>query len=1030
MKNVSRANIAYYFIKLLCLFTLLLAPIVMYYPTWNVAKAADIQQVGVNYSENIAKGKPVTVSSNYFGFKGSDAVDGVADYSSSWFAATGSNQWLALDLGKEYEINKWAYKFDQGYSVSSFKLQKSSNNIDWEDIESVVTPNYVTNNGINIYEKSFIIPFTARYVRILIENSIPLATISELELYTEGSQAVNDQPPTAAPALIGLAQVGETLTASSGYQDDDGDVEAGTTYAFYSYNEDGTNEIEVQAASSTNTYTIQPTDLGRLIKVKVVPENSKGTGVETISQSLIVAKAETPLEKINSAKAANNNEVMLSALANPELDLALPEGFENWGEDLKLSVAETVMYFFSEDYENKDQVQYVVDLAILPIITFNRTDLTSIGNNLNEFFTKLEQSGQMFPNHEEYKEISKIGNSYVTMSEVDKQIFSYRTKFYFTRDQLPIDQTFGTLTATFSTYKPINKVTKKVDMYNALVRLRLLQKESEEFIMFNPELMMDSFPLNFSKVDDPSFTFARYQELAQWMIDKRPSNGYTDYAAIQEAFIRFFAPGAPDVTGNDETNKLVGADSTMEYSSNSGTTWTSYDSRNTPTFNGNVSVLVRLKANGNTPAGEAVTILFTKNPPPPSNEEPTLSSNTEEIIVDVDGENGTNLTKTPIKRTTEPNGTVKDLVAMSESIAKDTVEKAKQQGVDTARIVIPDTNDKVSEITVEIPKSALKQLNDGKMKLEIATDNAIIAIPTESISTFNDDLYFRVVPLKTKEQQKQVEERAKKEEMIQEIAKNQNVQVLGRPMEIETNMQSREVSIILPLKDSLPADAKEREKILDNLAIFIEHSDGTKEVLQGKVISYKKNGELGLEFTVNKFSTFTIVYMDGAQAFFDGKETCGKDALSADTIGCVSAKKSVPVYELVNNRLKKVDTLNATHSVLAYEAISPMLGLGGDIWVERTNAIRYETPSKAMLAKNAGSKRVKQMWKGLELRPGQIGKVTVLQDTVVWEKINKTKKLPRILKKGEQYRVYRYVPGMYDLGNGKYVVQNENITLQ
>ena len=80
----------------------------------------------------------------------------------------------------------------------------------------------------------------------------------------------------------------------------------------------------------------------------------------------------------------------------------------------------------------------------------------------------------------------------------------------------------------------------------------------------------------------------------------------------------------------------------------------------------------------------------------------------------VDGANGTNLTKTPITRTTEPDGTVKDHVSMSESIAIDTVEKAKQQGVDTARIVIPDTNDKVSEVKVEIPKSALKQLNDGQ----------------------------------------------------------------------------------------------------------------------------------------------------------------------------------------------------------------------------------------------------------------------------------------------------------------------------
>ncbi|WP_165571545.1 DUF4073 domain-containing protein [Cytobacillus praedii] len=494
----------------------------------------------------------------------------------------------------------------------------------------------------------------------------------------------------------------------------------------------------------------------------------------------------------------------------------------------------------------------------------------------------------------------------------------------------------------------------------------------------------------------------------------------------------FNPPEQPQVSANDERNVIIGADSTMEYSSNNGTAWTSYDSNNAPAFPGNVTVLVRVKATGNKPAGEATTVTFTKNPAPPSNNEESVPpSNSEEIVVDVDGANGTNLTKTPITRTTEPDGTVKDHVSMSESIAIDTVEKAKQQGVDTARIVIPDTNDKVSEVKVEIPKSALKQLNDGKIKLVIATDNAIIAIPTESISSFNDDLYFRVVPLKSKEQQKQVEERAKKEEIIQEIAHNQKVQVLGRPMEIETNMQSREVSIILPLKDSLPADAKEREKILDNLAIFIEHSDGTKEVLRGKVIPYKNNGELGLEFSVNKFSTFTIVYMDGAQTYFDGK-TCGKDALSTDAIGCVSAKKSVPIYELVNNRLKKVDALKAGQTVPAYEAISPMLGLGGDIWVERTNAIRYETPSKSMLDKNAltGSKRTKQMWKGLELRPGQIGKVTVLQDTVVWEKINKTKKLPRILKKGEQYRVYRYVPGMYDLGNGEYVVQNEQIQFQ
>jgi hypothetical protein len=140
----------------------------------------------------------------------------------------------------------------------------------------------------------------------------------------------------------------------------------------------------------------------------------------------------------------------------------------------------------------------------------------------------------------------------------------------------------------------------------------------------------------------------------------------------------FIPPEQPQVSANDIQNVIIGANNTMEYSTDNGTAWTSYDSNNVPSFPGNVTVLVRLKATGNKPAGEATTVTFTKNPAPPSNNEELVPpSNTEEIVVDVDGTNGTNLTKTPITRTTEPDGKVKDHVSMSESIAKDTVEKAK-----------------------------------------------------------------------------------------------------------------------------------------------------------------------------------------------------------------------------------------------------------------------------------------------------------------------------------------------------------------
>ncbi|MFF2753541.1 S8 family serine peptidase [Psychrobacillus sp. NPDC058041] len=152
---------------------------------------------------------------------------------------------------------------------------------------------------------------------------------------------------------------------------------------------------------------------------------------------------------------------------------------------------------------------------------------------------------------------------------------------------------------------------------------------------------------------------------------------------------------------------------------------------------------------------------------------------------------------------------------------------------------------------------------------------------------------------------------------------------------------------------------------------------------------------------------------------------CDENAKSS----CLQVNKATPMYILEDNRLKKVGEAAKGQNLPVKQEISPMLGLGGNIWLERTAAISYETPSKDMIAKNQlpEQERPKQIWKGLELRPGQIGKVTILEDTVVWESIDKTTKLPRVLKKGEQYRVYRYVPGMYQVSDQHYIVQDSNV---
>src|SRR5690606_26528882 len=96
-----------------------------------------------------------------------------------------------------------------------------------------------------------------------------------------------------------------------------------------------------------------------------------------------------------------------------------------------------------------------------------------------------------------------------------------------------------------------------------------------------------------------------------------------------------------------------------------------------------------------------------------------------------------------------------------------------------ARIVIPDEADTVHEVNVQIPRTAVQTLADGESDLEIFTENVRIYIPNSSMNEFENDLFFRVVPVKAQEEKKVIEERVKKEELVQEASGGLTVQILG-----------------------------------------------------------------------------------------------------------------------------------------------------------------------------------------------------------------------------------------------------------
>ncbi|NRT37527.1 NEW3 domain-containing protein [Clostridium beijerinckii] len=244
-------------------------------------------------------------------------------------------------------------------------------------------------------------------------------------------------------------------------------------------------------------------------------------------------------------------------------------------------------------------------------------------------------------------------------------------------------------------------------------------------------------------------------------------------------------------------------------------------------------------------------------------------SSTEKITVKVtDGKSDTSISQTVIERTTSSDGTKKDTVTYMPDKAKETIAALASSGKDTARIVAVDADTSVSETKVNIPKDTLNALSSGNVNLQIETGGAIVSLPKESVQglvqngELNGDLYFRLVPIKDQTKQAAIKETANQQAVIRTISGNNGVQVLGTPMTIETNMSQRVVDIILPLKGiNLPNGPTERQAFLNDLGVFIEHSDGEKVLEKGQVVEYA-DGVFGIKFTVNKFSDFTIVKLN------------------------------------------------------------------------------------------------------------------------------------------------------------------------
>lgn len=157
---------------------------------------AEVNDIG----NNIAIGKKVEVSGvEGSKWSGDKAVDGnYTDEDSRWSSAevTASNsQWLYVDLEKEYTIEKVNIRWQNWAYGTEFKIQKSNDKTNWEDVTTITNPIGKQESDKNLVNEIPLNNLSTRYIRVLItkRNQWTSVSIREFEVigyeFKEGNVA-------------------------------------------------------------------------------------------------------------------------------------------------------------------------------------------------------------------------------------------------------------------------------------------------------------------------------------------------------------------------------------------------------------------------------------------------------------------------------------------------------------------------------------------------------------------------------------------------------------------------------------------------------------------------------------------------------------------------------------------------------------------------------------------------------------------------------------------------------------------------
>lgn len=201
----------------------------------------------------------------------------------------------------------------------------------------------------------------------------------------------NDPPVATGTAITGLTQVGQTLTGSYTYSDDENDPESGTTLQWYTG-----NQLVPISGATTTTLTLSDDLVGKNIIFGVTPANGVSTGLESTSEAVGPVQA---LPKVGFAAATASG---VESIATASIEISLDQaglvastvdytitGTAIAGTDFNLAAG--TLNFAAGDISETIGLSIVDDLLIeedeTVIITLSNPSEASMGTELVHTYT-------------------------------------------------------------------------------------------------------------------------------------------------------------------------------------------------------------------------------------------------------------------------------------------------------------------------------------------------------------------------------------------------------------------------------------------------------------------------------------------------------------------------------------------------------------------------------------------------------------------------------------------------------------------